>query len=133
MGRPSPSDARVLRIAKDGPLLLGPANHVTVAAVPPALLETWDRRPGTRAVASVLVRGVRAAVDWSEADRLVTLRWRDGDRAYVVVGHGSDGADLRDVQPWWSRWPGACGGRASRPHPSRPGPHMTRAVPPGRT
>jgi hypothetical protein len=98
VGRPSPSDARVPRIAKDGPLLLGPANHVTVAAVPPALLETWDRRPGTRAVASVLVRGVRAAVDWSEADRLVTLRWREGDRAYVVVGHGSDGADLRDVQ-----------------------------------
>jgi hypothetical protein len=59
VGRPSPSDARVPRIAKDGPLLLGPANHVTVAAVPPALLETWDRRPGTRAVASVLVRGMR--------------------------------------------------------------------------
>lgn len=98
VGRPSPSDARVPRIAKDGPLLLGPANHVTVAAVPPALLETWDRRPGTRTVASVLVRGMRAAVDWSEADRLVTLRWREGDRAYVVVGHGSDGADLRDVQ-----------------------------------
>jgi hypothetical protein len=98
VGRPSPSDARVPRIAKDGPLLLGPANHVTVAAVPPALLETWDRRPGTRTVASVLVRGMRAAVDWSEADRLGTLRWREGDRAYVVVGHGSDGADLRDVQ-----------------------------------
>jgi hypothetical protein len=96
--RPSPSDARVPRIGKDGLLLIGPTDHVTVAAVPPGLLETWNRRPGTRAVASVLVRGVRAAVDWSEADRLVTLRWREGDRAYVVVGHGSDGADLRDVQ-----------------------------------
>jgi hypothetical protein len=98
LGRPSPSDARTPRIAKDRPLLLGPADQVTVAAVPPGLLETWNRRPGTSAVVSVLVRGVRAAVDWSEADRLVTLRWREGDRAYVVVGHGSDSADLRDVQ-----------------------------------
>jgi hypothetical protein len=98
LNRPSPSDARSPRIAKDEPLMLGPADHVTVAAVPPGLLETWNRRPGTREVARVLVRGVRATVGWSEADRLVTLRWREGDRAYVVVGHGSDGAELRSVQ-----------------------------------
>jgi hypothetical protein len=97
-GRPSPSDARAPRIPKGEPLLLSPADHVTVAAVPPGLLETWNRRPGTRAVAPVLVRGVRARVEWNQADRLVTLRWREGDRAYVVVGHGSDGAGLHNVQ-----------------------------------
>lgn len=95
---PSPSDARISRIAKGGALPFGPTDEVTVAAVPPWLLETWTRPPGTRAVGSVLVRGVRAAVDWNQADRLVTLRWREGDRAYVVVGHGTDGAALRQVQ-----------------------------------
>jgi hypothetical protein len=97
-GRPSPNDARLPRIAKDGLLALWPADHVTVATVPPGLLETWNRRPGTLEVAPVLVRGVRARVEWNQADRLVTLRWREGDRAYVVVGHGSDGAGLRNVQ-----------------------------------
>jgi hypothetical protein len=98
LGRPTPSDARGPRITKDGLLLLGPADHVTVAAVPRGLLEMWNRQPGSRVVARVLVRGVWATVDWNNADRLVTLRWLEGDRAYVVAGHAKDGAELRNVQ-----------------------------------
>ena len=98
LGRPSPSDDRARAIAKGEPLPPGPVDQVTVAAVAPGLLETWTRPPGTRAVGSVLVRGARASVDWNQAVRLVTLRWREGDRAYVVVGHGTDAADLRHVQ-----------------------------------
>jgi hypothetical protein len=98
LNRPRPNDARAPRIPKDGTLLAASADQVTVAAVPPGLLETWNRPAGTRTVATVLVRGVRAGVDWNQADRLVSLRWREGDLAYVVVGHGMDGADLRQVQ-----------------------------------
>jgi hypothetical protein len=91
---PTPSDSRGPR----HPELLEPADQVTVVEVPPRLLPTWNRWPDNPVVAHPVVRGFRAEVDWSEADRVVNLRWREGDRAYVVSGQARNGAQLRGVQ-----------------------------------
>jgi hypothetical protein len=76
----------------------GPAERVTVVAIPPRLLGSWNRRPDTPVVGQVRVRGRRAEIDADPRQRTVNVRWREGAVAYVVTGHGRQDAKLRQVQ-----------------------------------
>jgi hypothetical protein len=76
----------------------GPAERVTVVAIPPRLLGSWNRRPDTPVVGHVRVRGRRAEIDADPRHRTVNVRWREGAVAYVVTGHARQGATLRQVQ-----------------------------------
>jgi hypothetical protein len=76
----------------------GPAKTVTVVAIPPRLLEVWNRRPDTPVVGHTQVRGRRAEIDADPRQRTVNVRWREDDTAYVVTGHGRKDATLRQVQ-----------------------------------
>jgi hypothetical protein len=77
----------------------GPAERVTVVAIPPRLLGSWNRWPDTPEVAGPLqVRGRRAEIDADPRRRIVSVRWREGEVAYVVTGRARQGAKLRQVQ-----------------------------------
>jgi hypothetical protein len=72
---------------------------VTVVAIPPRLPGSWNRWPDTPEVAGPLqVRGRRAEVDADPRRRIVSVRWREGEVAYVVTGRARQGAKLRQVQ-----------------------------------
>jgi hypothetical protein len=79
-------------------LPLGPAERVTVVAIPTRLLGSWNRRPDTPVVGHTQVRGRRAEIDADPRDRNVNVRWREGEVAYVVTGHARQGATMRQVQ-----------------------------------
>ena len=68
--------------------------EVTVVEIPPRLLADWNRWPDTPRLDPTDVRGVRAEVDADPRDRNLNVRWREGDRGYVVTGQVRDGADL---------------------------------------
>jgi hypothetical protein len=68
-------------------------DQVTVAEIPPRLLAGWNRWPDTPVVGHADVRGVRAEIDADPRDANLNVRWREGDRGYVVTGqvrHGTD-------------------------------------------
>jgi hypothetical protein len=76
----------------------GPAERVTVVAIPPRLLGSWNRWPDTPVVDHTQVRGRRAEIDADPRRRIVSVRWREGAVAYVVTGRARQGATLRQVQ-----------------------------------
>jgi hypothetical protein len=76
----------------------GPAERVTVVAIPPRLLGSWNRWPDTPVVGHTQVRGRRAEIDADPRRRIVSVRWREGAVAYVVTGRARQGAKLRRVQ-----------------------------------
>ena len=76
----------------------GPAERVTVVAIPPRLLGSWNHRPDTPVVGHAQVRGRRAEVDADPRQRTVNVRWREGEVGYVVTGSVLDGATLRQAQ-----------------------------------
>jgi AcrR family transcriptional regulator len=76
----------------------GPAERVTVVAIPPRLLGSWNRWPDTPVVGHTQVRGRRAEIDADPRHRIVSVRWREGEVAYVVTGRVRQGATLRQVQ-----------------------------------
>lgn len=73
-------------------------DQVTVAEIPPRLLADWNRWPDTPVVGHPDVRGVRAEVDADRRDGNLNVRWREGDRGYVVTGHVRGGADPRGAE-----------------------------------
>jgi hypothetical protein len=76
----------------------GPAKTVTVVAIPPRLLGSWNRWPDTPAVGHTQVRGRWAEIDADPRRRIVSVRWREGAMAHVVTGRARQGAELRQVQ-----------------------------------
>ena len=71
--------------------------QVTVAEIPPRLLADWNRWPDTPVVGHTDVRGVRAELDADPRDTNLNVRWREGDRGYVVTGQVRHGTDPRRV------------------------------------
>jgi hypothetical protein len=76
----------------------GPAERVTVVAIPPRLLGSWNHWPDTPVVGHTTVRGRRAEIDADPRRRIVSVRWREGAVAYVVTGRARQDAKLRQVQ-----------------------------------
>ena len=76
----------------------GPAERVTVVAIPPRLLGSWNRWPDTPVAGHTQVRGRRAEIDADPWRRIVSVRWREGEVAYVVTGRARQDATLRQVQ-----------------------------------
>jgi hypothetical protein len=60
--------------------------ELTVVEVPPRLLADWNRWPDTPRLGPTDVRGGPAEVDADPRDRNLNVRWREGDRGYVVTG-----------------------------------------------
>jgi hypothetical protein len=58
--------------------------EVTVADGPVTVGQPGRGWPGDRIVARPAVRGRRAVVELSEADRLMAVRWREGRRGLAV-------------------------------------------------
>jgi hypothetical protein len=58
--------------------------EVTVADGPPSVGRPGRGMPGDRVVARPEVRGRRAAVELSEADQLIAVRWLEGRRGLAV-------------------------------------------------
>jgi hypothetical protein len=72
--------------------------EVSVVEIEPRLLAGWNRWPDTPRLGPTDVRGVRAEVDADPRDRNLNVRWREGDRGYVVTGQVREGADPRHAE-----------------------------------
>lgn len=73
-------------------------DQVEVVEIPPRLLAEWNRWPDTPVVGHTDVRGVRAEMDADPRDANLNVRWREGDRGYVVTGRVRHGTDPRRVE-----------------------------------
>jgi len=59
-------------------------SQLTVTDRAPAVGRAGQGRPGARVVARPAVRGGTAAVERSDADQAVAVRWREGRRGLAV-------------------------------------------------
>jgi hypothetical protein len=86
LGQPAPGGPTWERTYGPGPDADGGAGvaEVTVADGPAAVGRPGPGMPGDRVVARPAVRGRRAAVELSEADQMMAVRWLEGRRGLAV-------------------------------------------------